>query len=152
MARRVRDVTITAAGRDQGKVFRITEMPASQAERWAARAFLALAKSSVQLPDTVNQAGLAGLAGVASAGLTALAGVSFYEAEPLMIEMFSCISYLPGVDLPSRPLIEEDIEEVATRAKLRMEAIELHTGFSLAAALSKLGSAATQTDAVTPIT
>ena len=35
MARKTANVTISAAGRDQGKVFVLREMPASQAERWA---------------------------------------------------------------------------------------------------------------------
>jgi hypothetical protein len=138
--RREKAVTITDTGRDQGKTFLIREMPASQAEKWAARAFLALAKSGVQLPEGIERAGFAGIATV---GAMALAGVTFHEAEPLMDEMFRCVSFSPaGGQYQGRPLIEDDIEEVATRLKLRIEVMELHTGFSLAGALSRFAPAA----------
>ena len=45
MARKVEYITIDQEGRDQGKTFKITEMPALKAEKWATRAFLALAAS-----------------------------------------------------------------------------------------------------------
>ena len=38
MARRISTFT-ASTGRDAGKDFRITEMPADQAERWAVKAF-----------------------------------------------------------------------------------------------------------------
>ena len=143
MARRELDITITDEGRDKGKTFRITEMSASQAERWAVRAFLALARSGVELPEEAHGAGMAGIAAL---GLQALSRVQFSEAEALMAEMFSCVMFVPkhaaGAELMPRRLIEEDIEEVTTRAKLRVEVLQLHTGFSLAAALSKFRSAA----------
>jgi hypothetical protein len=37
--------------RDKGKRFKITEMPAMKAEKWAARFFLALAKSGIDIPS-----------------------------------------------------------------------------------------------------
>lgn len=135
MARKEIRVTITAEGRDQGKVFVLREMPATQAEKWAFRAFLALAKAGVDIPPNIQDAGLAGIAVL---GFKALGGVSYDEAERLMDEMFKCISFQPDPRKPdiTRPLMEEDIEEIATRAKLRMDVFELHTGFSLAGAAS----------------
>ena len=149
MARREKDVRITAEGRDKGKIFRITEMPASQAEYWAARAFLAMARSGVDLPDNAVASGMAGLA---SFGFQAMCHVSFSEAEPLMNEMFACISFVPDEGIPPRRLIEEDIEEIKTRIDLRAEVLELHTGFSITAALSKLGKASAVQTENTPAT
>jgi hypothetical protein len=133
MARKTEMVVIDAEGRDKGKTFIIREMPATQAEKWAMRAFLALAKSGVDVPEDVAASGLAGIAAL---GLRALSGLTFADAEPLMDEMFSCIQIMPDPTRPNvtRHLIEDDIEEVATRLRLRKEVLALHTGFFTGAA------------------
>ena len=51
MARKTKRVTITAEGRDKGKTFLITELPADQAERWAIRALLALIQSGAVISE-----------------------------------------------------------------------------------------------------
>lgn len=141
MPRKVRDVTIAAEGRDHGKVFRLTELAAAAAEKWAMRAFLALARSGVEVPDNLAAAGLPGLAAV---GFRAFTMMSFADAEPLLDEMFGCITRVvdPAKPVFARALVEDDIEEVATRVFLRGEVIELHTGFSPAAAFPTLEAAA----------
>jgi hypothetical protein len=129
--RKTKHATIDAEGRDNGKLFLITEMPASQAERWAFRAFQALARAGVDMPENVSGAGMAGIAVV---GLKALGTIPFYEATELMDEMFSCVRIVRDKAHPetAMPLMEEDIEEVSTRLHLRSEVFELHTGFSFA--------------------
>ena len=92
------------------------------------------------------------MAGLASFGFQAMCHVSFSEAEPLMNEMFACISFVPDEGIPPRRLIEEDIEEIKTRIDLRAEVLELHTGFSITAALSKLGKASAVQTENTPAT
>lgn len=133
MARKIEQITIKDEGRDKGKVFVIREMPASQAEKWAMRAFLALAKSGVDVPEEVAESGLAGIAVL---GLRALSGLTFADAEPLMDEMFSCIQIMPDPTRPEvvRLLLEDDIEEVKTRLHLRKAVLSLHTDFFTAAA------------------
>lgn len=149
MARKQITVTIDTPGRDFGKAFRLTEMPASQAEKWAARAFLALAKSGVEIPDNIANAGLAG---IATFGLKALGSMSFADAESLMDEMFQCVAIVPDPARPMvvRALIEDDIEEVSTRVRLRKEVFGLHVNFSMPAA--GLASPSTATGATTPTT
>ena len=129
--RKTKEITITAEGRDRNKRFLVTEMPASQAEKWAARAFFAIGKAGFQIPDQLQDLGMAGLAVV---GIGMLAKVDWKDAEPLMDEMMGCVQRVE--EHLTRPLLEDDIEEVATRGLLRSEVFELHTGFSLAAALS----------------
>ena len=151
--RNEKDVTITE-GRDAGKTFHLKELPASQAERWAIRAFLALMSSGVEIPDEVAALGMAGLA---SLGLTALGRVKWELAEPLLAEMFTCVSYVfkPGAgEAGTRKLIEDtDIEDVLTRLMLRKEVFELHVGFSLAAKFQNSRTlAATKTESITPDT
>ena len=141
MARKTATVTIEAEGRDLGKVFLLREMPASQAEKWAARAFLAMARSGIDIPDDLAGAGLAGIAAV---GLKAIGGLGFAEAEPLMDEMFACIQIIPDPVRPAvvRALVESDTEEISTRLRLRKEVFGLHVDFSGLAAHLKSAQAA----------
>ena len=151
MARKTRDVTIALAdgNRDNGKMFRITEMPAVRAEKWATRALLAMAKSGAEVPDEALQAGAASLLG---AGIQAFTRISFLEAEPLLDEMMGCVEIVPDPSRKDvvRPLIDDDIEEVATRLFLRGEVVDVHTGFSMNAAMSRLGQAAKEADSSSP--
>jgi hypothetical protein len=130
MARKTLTVIIDKAGRDQGKTFLLEEMPAAQAERWAMRAFLALARSGVDIPEDIASAGLAG---IATLGIKALGGLSFGDAEPLLNEMMGCVRLIPDPSRPgvmlSYPQFEGQIEEPVTFLTLRMEVFKLHTDF-----------------------
>lgn len=126
--RKTKDITISdGESRDNGKTFRITEMPAAQAEKWAMRALLALARSGTDLGDDMAAGGMRTLAVV---GLRSLVSLSFDEAEPLLDEMMGCAKIVEKEIV--RDLTEDDVEEVRTRIMLRKEILELHTGFSLA--------------------
>ncbi|MEN2711426.1 hypothetical protein [Sphingomonas sp. VL_57B] len=155
MARKTKLVTIAAEGRDKGKCFLIREMPAMQSEKWAIRAILALGRADAEVEDAAVQGGaMAVLASLPMTVLMSLRRMNFEDAEPLLDEMMSCVAFVPdaaktvpGTDQPfTRPLNtagdDGDIEEVATLLTLRSEVIEVHVGFSPAAALSSLGSAA----------
>ena len=129
MARKVEYITIDQEGRDQGKTFKITEMPALKAEKWATRAFLALAASGLDLPTDVN----AGMAGIAALGLDVFRNLDFEKAEPLLDEMIECVQFQPSAQAPARELLlgnEGDIEEVGTLLTLRMAVFKLHVNFS----------------------
>jgi hypothetical protein len=137
MARKVLDYKVTDEGRDKGKTFRITEMSAAKAEAWATRVLLALLGSNPEVPEDVTDLGMAQLAEL---GFKALSGLKWEVAEPLLAEMFDCISVLPD---PNKPMIvrsltydDSDIEEVSTRLKLRGEIFKLHTDFLRAVAPS----------------
>jgi hypothetical protein len=134
------EVFIGDSGRDTGKVFLLKEMSADRAEKWAARALNALAASGVQVPDG------AGLSHIAAIGFDSFRGLPWEQVEPLLDEMFSCVQRIPDPEKKSaqfpfgysRPLMEDDIEEVLTRLKMRGKILELHLGFSIADALSTL--------------
>jgi len=146
MARKTKLVVIPTSddkdrpNRDAGKAFKITEMSAVRAEKWATRALLAIADSGVDISPEVMRAGMGAMVAV---GFRALLTTSFVDAEPLLDEMMSCVELLPDRTRQdvTRPLDDEDIEEISTLVKLRGEVVELHTGFSVAAYLSKLGAA-----------
>lgn len=137
--RKTRDITLgDEYMRDAGKAFRITEMPAAQAEKWAYRCFLGFMASGIEVPEDVAAQGIAG---IASLGFKALMGIRWQTAEPLLDEMWECVSVLPDPkgkpDFIRKP-IDEDIEEVGSRIFLRGEVYDLHTGFSLSESLSNL--------------
>jgi hypothetical protein len=142
MPRKVKTLTIAGPGRDGGKVFRITEMPAVRAERWAMRALVALARSGVDVPDDIADQGLQGLAVL---GLRALSEVFFEDLSPLLDEMLTCVQIIPDPNLSDfgRALVDDDVEEVETILQLRREVFELHVDFSTVAAALKSRLAAT---------
>lgn len=135
MARNVLNYTVVDEGRDKGKTFVLTEMAASRAESWAMRAILALIKSGVELPDGFERLGMAAMAEM---GINALSGLRWEVAEPLLEEMWTCVQIMPDPSKAHvvRDLIEEDIEEIMTRVKLRIEVWKLHVGFLKAVSLS----------------
>ena len=154
MARREKRVTIPSddpENRDSGKTFLIREMSAAQAEDWAMRALLALTAAGAEVPDDIEGAGMAGLAVM---GVQALAGLKHADVKPLLDEMFACVQICPDRQNPNvvRPLVEDDIEEVATRLTLRKAILELHVGFSLPGVQSKSPSETPSPFGVTKIT
>ena len=134
--RHTKIVTIDNDTRDKGKQFLITEMPASQAERWVTRAFFALGRAGIEVPGGLQQLGWAGMVII---GLRALARLNHEDATPLLEEMMGCVEAIPDPqEHPQihRALIEGDIEEVETRLFLKSEVFELHSGFSITRALA----------------
>ena len=112
-------------------MFLITEMSASQAERWARHAFQALVKTGAEIPEDVSGAGMAGLYLL---GFKALGNMPPQESDMLLDELMGCVRIVRDKNHPETgmPLFEEDIDEIKTRFLLQMEAFELITGFSLA--------------------
>ena len=132
MARKTEYITIEKEGRDLGKTFVITEMSAFAAERWATKAFFALANSGIDLPQGMA----AGMQGMASMGLEALGKVKYDDAEPLLAEMLDCVQIKPSEKAPAREILhgdDGDIEEISTLLTLRMAIFKLHVNFSMPA-------------------
>lgn len=124
-------ITVTAEGRDKGKTFLLTEMPADQAEAWALRALLGLQRSGMEITDDALAGGAASLAAL---GLKALFNLPWDELQPLLEEMFTCVTYVHNPKHASQEITpgrNSQIEEVATRFMLRIAIFELHLGFSV---------------------
>lgn len=121
-------------GRDDGRKYLITEMSATAGEKWAFRVLNGLATSGVDLGRISPDMGWAGLAVI---GIDAIARMPWPLQEPLLDEMWRCVQYVQASGAP-RSLLEEDIEEVATRLELRERVVSLHLGFSLRDRLSAL--------------
>lgn len=130
-------------GRDDGKLFLITEMPAAQAEKWAMRAFLVLKGSGERIPENVSGMGMVGIA-IIGLNVFLQGTVDPAQLEPLLDEMFTCVQAVRDQRHPTAATAVGDyIEEVQTRLWLRSEVIRVHVNFSPAEALSKLISVAT---------
>lgn len=126
--RKTSTLTIDREGRDKGKTFVLTEMSAADAERWALRAFFALMNTGVEIPADIAESGMAG---IASMGLQAIGKLPYEAAEPLLADMWDCVQIMPDPAKKNvvRDLIEQDIEEVATRLEIRKAVFDLHTDF-----------------------
>lgn len=140
--RKVETVRVPADGfgRDAGKLFRITEMSANQAEKWAVRALLLLAGSGGEIPESVIGMGMEGIA-LTGINVFLRSPIQYEKLEPLLDEMMTCVQVVRDSrtpDVATAIASPDDIEEVATRAWLRGEVLRIHTGFSAAAALSAL--------------
>jgi hypothetical protein len=119
-------------GRDHGKVFVLTEMPAELAEPWCTQAGLLLAQAAgiEQAPDAGEGAGaLAAL--LPSVRLKNLRESKALQ-DPSLKAWRDCVKYqhLPNQD--PQPLFEGDacqIEEMSTFSLLRAKVLELHVNF-----------------------
>ena len=135
MARNTLNYIVADKGRDFGKVFVLTELPAAQGEAWAMRAILALTSEGVDLPPGFERMGMSGMVEI---GIKSLSKLRWEVAAPLLGEMWQCVQIMPD---PSRPhvvreLFENDIEEITTRVKIRVEIFKLHLDFLQAVAAS----------------
>lgn len=139
MPRKTTRVAITEEGRDKNKIFVLTELPCDQAERWAIRAMLGMVQSGAEISPEMIAGGMASLA---SMGVQALGGISWETLEPLLAEMFECVSYEHAHGAPLQnifPGLNSQIEEVTTRFALRLAVLELHMGFSVPGAFPTSG-------------
>lgn len=131
MARRQEQYTIEG-GRDNGKTFLLTEMPADQAEQFAWKAACAAFNGGMGIPYDLLKSGWAGLAHIGPGLLTA---IPYDVLKPLLDEMLACVQIVPEPSKPSvtRPFDYADIEEATTLLALRAEVFKLHVNFSEAA-------------------
>lgn len=152
-------VTITDENRDKGKIFVVKEMPARVAEKWALRFLLALQRSGIDIPEDSRNLGFVGI--MTAVGAKMIGGLSPDEVEPLLDKLMSCVEVMPSPANPllTRPIVDQgiegdDIEEVATRVKLKMEVVALHVGFSsrgeLLTWISERGTLVSQTTQTSP--
>ena len=122
MARKEVEIKIED-GRDAGKVFKITEMPAVPMDKWVTRALILLGKSDK---------GIGALAGTSFESiLKALSAADYDETEKLLNELLACCSFLKdGVSVPMKgDMIDSVIEEWTTIMRLRVEALKVNLGF-----------------------
>jgi hypothetical protein len=139
MARKVETVVIEAEGRDKGKTFILTEMPAVPGERWATQALTLLSRAGLEVPESAKGSGMAGLASVRMGGLAELRALQ----DPALDSWWDCVQYLHAPNQMPQKLFQGapcQIEEIATVNLLRMKVLEMHVGFFGAGSPSTSGS------------
>lgn len=124
MARKTKNITIEK-GRDAGKKFIITEMPAAKIDNWAMRVLLALAGAGIDIAEA-NE----GMLGLARVAFGALGKIPHETALPLLDELLECVEIVPDGGQP-RPLDLDlgDIEDFANLWTFRKEVFNLHIDF-----------------------
>lgn len=112
-------------GRDKGKKFILTEMPAAQIDNWAMRVILALIGAGVDIGSA--QEGALGLARVA---FSALGKIPVETSMPLLNELLDCVQIVPKGGEP-RPIDLDlgDVEDFANLFVFRKEVFQLHLDF-----------------------
>jgi hypothetical protein len=129
-------------GRDKGKAFEVTEMPAHRAEKWAWSMAMALKGTSAQIPEADYPLGAVGVM-VRGVNAFLAADVKIEQVWPLLEELLGCVKIIRNPE-PDRatgrpvahPLLPNDIWEAKTLTWLRQEVLSLHVGFSILDALS----------------
>ncbi len=140
-------------GRDYHKTYRLTEMSAWQAEEWANRATLALfPRLAQEVPPETAEALRENPSMIVLQRVGLLLGaLSFPELKELARELMGCVQIVMdagprklGLGFPADDPYGVDIEEVETIRFLRQEVLNLHSGFTRAAALFNLVAAGSQ--------
>lgn len=124
MALKTKQITIEK-GRDIGKKFIITEMPAAKIDNWAMRVLLALAGAGIDIAEAKE-----GMVGLARVAFGALGNIPHDVALPLLDELLSCVEIVPQGGSP-RPLDLDlgDIEDFTNLWAFRKEVFNLHVDF-----------------------
>lgn len=136
---RTKEVTITKEGRDKGKTFRIFELRAYYADRWARRALSLIGKGALEAKNEIQASGMAAIWAM---GIQALVYVEDNDAiDKLLDEMYALIEIKE--EMAQRDIIGwrqvdilNDIAEVETIFTLRQEVLQLHVNFSMLGATS----------------
>lgn len=149
MALKTADWTVPEEGRDKGKVFRLTEMPAYRAEDWATRAIRAANRAGVKVDPSMAAYGMQAVAAI---GIEGLVMMDPEESRPLMREMLGCARLVPNPQQApdfTRDILESDIEEPQTITALKIAIVRLHINFSSAgASQNSLKTSASTTPAI----
>jgi hypothetical protein len=141
MARK--EIIIDIQDREQLLTFKIKEMPATRLEAWIIRALLLLAGAGAPTPQEADLK--AAGAFLAQEGLSALSGIDYDKARPLLDELLGCCArVVEKVEERCTPAsVDNYILDVNTLFTLRTEAVKLNLGFLAPEAARRSGSPAT---------
>lgn len=141
-------VVVIEKGRDAGKKFLITEMPAFKFDHLAMRMLSAIASSGVSLTNFISEStGTAiesvgdlaalkeidpqdGVIGLLNASFNVFGMVPSSVSIPILDELLSCVQFIPDGGR-ARPISHDlgDIEDFRTFWKLRFDAFMIHINF-----------------------
>lgn len=122
MARKEIEITIEE-GRDAGKTFKITEMPATQADKWVTKVIGLVGRNGMSALDISNMS--------FSELAVSLIKSKSEESEPLFEELLGCCSFIKdGVSVSMKgKMADSVVEDWGTLFRLKNEALKLIFGF-----------------------
>ncbi|QEA11038.1 hypothetical protein ABSZL4_74 [Acinetobacter phage AB_SZL4] len=121
-------------GRDKGKVFKITEMPAIQADEWAHRLLEQAANSGVNLKDVdvlnLDTKSMAGMIEIGAAVFTVLGRIPHEISRELKFDLLDrCVQIVPKSGEPRMCMWDQEIKDFKNFTILAAHAIGIHIDF-----------------------
>lgn len=122
------------SGRDKGKNFLITEMPAIQADEWAHRLIEQAANSGVNLKNVdvlnLDTKSMSGMIEIGAAIFSILGRIPYETSRDMKFELLNrCVQIVPTGGQPRQCLWEQEIEDFQNFTLLAAEALKVHIGF-----------------------
>lgn len=122
------------SGRDKGKNFLITEMPAIQADEWAHRLIEQAANSGVNLKNVdvlnLDTKSMSGMIEIGAAIFSILGRIPYETSRDMKFELLNrCVKIVPTGGQPRQCLWEQEIEDFQNFTLLAAEALKVHIGF-----------------------
>ena len=121
-------------GRDKGKTFLITEMPAIQADEWAHRLVEQAAKSGIDLKNTdvlnLDTGSMAGMIEIGSAVFVTLGRIDYQTSRELKFDILNrCVQIVPTGGEPRMCMWDQEIKDMQNFTILAAHAIGIHVDF-----------------------
>lgn len=128
-----KNVTIES-GRDKGKTFKITEMPAIQADEWAHRLIEQAANSGVDLKNVdvlnLNTKSMAGMIELGAAVFTILGRVDYQTSREMKFDILNrCVEIVTKSGESRSVMWEDEIKDFQNYTVLAAHAIGIHIDF-----------------------
>lgn len=130
MARKQKTVEIATAGRDKGKIFVVTEMPAVAAWHWGIKLLAVIRSLGATISEDAAKSGMAGVA-QASGNITPAQLIEAMQDESLAA-WWDCVRYQHDPEHAPQIIkqgVNCPIDEVLTCTELAWAVVTLHTGF-----------------------
>ena len=121
-------------GRDKGKKFLITEMPAMQADEWSHKLIEQAANSGVNLKDVdilnMNTDNMKGMVEIGVGIFTVLGRVPHQISREMKFDLLDrCVQIVPSSGSPRDCVWDQEIIDFPNFTKLAYHVLELHIGF-----------------------
>ena len=121
-------------GRDKGKKFLITEMPAMQADEWSHQLIEQASLSGVNLKDVdilnMNTDSMKGMVEIGVGIFTVLGRIPYQISREMKFDLLNrCVQLVPSSGNPRACEWDQEILDFPNFTKLAFNVIELHIGF-----------------------
>ncbi len=122
------------SGRDKGKVFQITEMPAIQADEWAHELFYEASVSGMNLKEVdvlnLDTKSMVGMIEIGAMIATIFGRIPANRSRELKFELLErCVQIVPTGGNPRPVMWDQEILDAKNFTLLAMHAVDVHVGF-----------------------